>query len=184
VVAEAVTGGVDIVQLREKGRPAGEVYRTANKLKDVLQNSGARLLINDRIDVALAVEADGAHLGQGSLPPGVARRLLGEGRLIGVSTHDVEEAVRAEEEGADYIIFSHIFATQSKPGILPKGPESLKDIVERVKVPVIALGGINPGNVAEVVKNGTDNVAVMSAILTARDPRSVAREIKQKLLKG
>lgn len=178
IVAQAVEGGVDYVQLREKGRPADEIYRLAKELKGILDYTDAVFLVNDRVDVALAVGAHGVHLGQASLPPEVARKILGDDKIIGVSTHSLEEAQDAEKSGANYIIFSHIFPTESKPGRTPKGPESLWEISHRVEIPVVALGGINVGNVSEIVRHGVNNAAVMSSILQAQSPSEVSAKIK------
>jgi len=182
VVREAVAGGVDIVQLREKDRPACEVYSTALKIKSVLKDfPGTFFLINDRVDIAMAVEADGVHLGQASLPLKTVRCLLGDKKIIGVSTHSIEEAERAQREGADYIIFSHIFETKSKPGLAPKGIKALSEIKARIKIPIFALGGINETNVHEVLNAGVDNIVVMSAIWESSDPRNTALQIKKKI---
>ncbi|NLO89461.1 MAG: thiamine phosphate synthase [Clostridia bacterium] len=182
VVRDAVAGGVDIVQLREKDKSAGEVYTTALKIKNILKDFPETIfLINDRVDVAMAVEADGVHLGQASLPPKTVRNLLGDKKIIGVSTHSIEEAERAQREGADYIIFSHIFETKSKPGLAPRGVEALSKIKARIKIPVFALGGINKTNVHEVLNAGVDNIVVMSAILESSDPRNTALQLKEKI---
>ena len=182
IAAQAVEGGVDYVQLREKGRTADEIYRLAMELKKILDGTKAIFLINDRVDVALAVGAHGVHLGQASLPPEAARRVLGEDKIIGVSTHNLEEARAAEKGGADYIIFSHIFPTGSKPGLKPKGPESLREITQEVGIPVVALGGIKIENVPKIISRGVNNVAVMSCILKAESPLREAEGIKRLLL--
>ncbi|HBT20743.1 MAG TPA: thiamine phosphate synthase [Peptococcaceae bacterium] len=182
VVREAAAGGVDIVQLREKNSTAFDVYSMALKLKEVLREfPNVLFLINDRVDVAMAVGADGVHLGQVSLPLKTVRGLLGDEKIIGVSTHNIEEAERAQREGADYIIFSHIFETKSKPGLVPKGIEVLSEIKARIKVPIFALGGINITNVHKVLNVGVDNIAVMSAILESPDPRKTALQLKNKI---
>lgn len=181
VVREAVAGGVDIVQLRDKNLPAAEIYRLAVELKDITESRNVRLLINDRVDVALAVDADGVHLGQSSLPLPVVRRLVGHGMTIGVSTHNMEEAKRAEKEGADYLTFSPVFSTRCKPGQAPQGIDALVSIKQAVGIPVVALGGINEQNISQVIRAGITNVAVMSLLMHAPDPKKTASGLKKQM---
>ena len=181
VVREAIAGGVDIVQLRDKRLPAAEVYRLALKLKDITESKNVRLIINDRVDIALAVDADGIHLGQSSLPLPVVRRLVGHGMTIGVSTHGMEEAKRAEKEGADYVTFSPIFPTHCKPGQAPQGIDALLSIKQALGIPVVALGGINEQNISQVVHGGITNVAVMSLLMHAPAPKGTASVLKKKI---
>jgi thiamine-phosphate pyrophosphorylase len=178
VVKEAVAGGVDMIQLREKCLPARRVYELAVELKEALKCSPSRLLINDRVDIALAVGADGVHLSQNGLPVETVRRMVGHGMLIGVSTHSLEEAMQAEDEGADYVLYSPIFPTTCKPGAVPKGVKSLEEIFREVNIPVIPLGGINKNTLPEITRCGVTNAAVMSALLTAEDPKQAAAELK------
>ena len=149
----------------------------AVELKEALKCSASRLLINDRVDIALAVGADGASCSDG-LPVGTVRRMVGHAMLIGVSTHSLEEVLQAEDEGADYVLFSPIFPTTCKPGAEPKGVKSLEEIYRKVNIPVIPLGGINKNTLPEITRCGVTNAAVMSALLTAEDPKQAAAELK------
>lgn len=174
--------GVDYLQLREKDLTGRELYHLALDIKQVLP-PGTRLLINDRLDVALAAGADGVHLGENSLPPAVARRLLGPEKIMGVSVHSVTAAREAEKAGADYLLFGHIFPTASKEGIPPRGVGSLREVVASVGIPIIALGGINTANARQCLAAGVRGVAVMSAVMAAPDPARAVAELKQTLNK-
>lgn len=179
VVGEALLGGVDCVQVREKGGPARELYDTALKLLPRTREAGASLLINDRVDVALASGADGVHLAAKSLPPGETRELLGEESLLGCSVHGLAEAREATDAGADYVTFGHVHPTSSKPGLPPRGVRELADIVESVEVPVLAVGGIDESNVREVLATGASGIAVISTIVAAQDPRLAAERLRR-----
>ena len=178
VVAEAVAGGVGMVQVREKSLSTGEVYELAAKLRLVTQGK-ALLIINDRVDVALAVDADGVHLPSDSLPACVVKKLGGGRLLVGRSVHSVEEAVAAEDEGVDYLIVGTIYGTDSHPGRPPSGPGLIEAVKARVRMHVYAIGGINASNAGEVMRAGADGVAVIRSILGAPDPRTAAREIAE-----
>ncbi|SMB92775.1 thiamine-phosphate pyrophosphorylase [Thermanaeromonas toyohensis ToBE] len=175
--------GIDFFQLREKELPANELYRLACKLKKVLPAT-TKFLINDRVDIALAVQADGVHLGQTSFPVDVARRLLGPGKIIGVSVHDLTEAQRAALAGADYLLFGHVFPTESKKGLPPRGLTNLEEVARKVGIPVIALGGITPDRVRPCLEAGASGVAVMSAIMAAEYPREAVLKFRQALNQG
>ena len=182
VVANAVSGGVGMVQVREKGMASGDLYLLATKLRLVTQGR-ALLIVNDRVDVALAVGADGVHLPSHSLPVYAVKR-IGEGRLlVGRSVHGVEEAVTAEKDGADYLILGTIYGTQSHLGRPPSGPRLVEAVKVRVGSPVYAIGGIDPSNAGEVMRAGADGVAVIRSILASPDPRSSARELAE-IVKG
>lgn len=181
VVKEAVAGGADVVQLRERNLHSRGIYSLAKKIKDALDCTAARLLINDRVDIALAVGADGVHLGQNGLPVATVRRIIGHGMVIGVSTHNLEEALKAEDEGADYVLFSPVFSTRCKPGVTPKGVNALVEITRKLSIPVVALGGINSTTLPELTGRGITNVAVMSALLTSEHPKEAAAELKAML---
>ncbi len=178
VIEAALRGGVDWVQLREKTGSALGLYEMARKFLPEARKAGAGLLLNDRIDVALAADVDGVHLAAGSLPPGVASELLGE-RVIGVSVHGLEEAREAANAGAGYVTFGHVYPTSSKPGLPPRGIHGLAEIVESVDVPVIAIGGIDASNVREVLGTGCAGVAVISAIMMADRPEREARALRR-----
>ena len=180
-VAAAVSGGADAVQLREKDLPAGELLELARKLRAVTQGK-ALLIINDRLDVALASGADGLHLPEASLSVRDARRVAPPGLLIGKSVHGLPAATRAAEEGADYVILGTIFPTASKPGAETGGLGLLSSVVSQVDAPVTAIGGIDSGNAASVMESGAHGVAVVSAILGSPDPEQSARELKQLMM--
>ncbi|ABG05323.1 thiamine-phosphate pyrophosphorylase [Rubrobacter xylanophilus DSM 9941] len=178
-VLAALRGGVDWVQLREKGGPAAGLYETALRIAPEARRRGVGVLVNDRVDVALAAGADGVHLAARSLPPAVARSLISGGMLLGVSVHSLQEARRAVEGGADYVTFGHVYPTASKPGLPPRGVRELARIVESVEVPVLAVGGIDASNVREVLSTGASGIAVISAILAAADPEGAARRLRR-----
>jgi thiamine-phosphate pyrophosphorylase len=155
--------GVKLVQYREKGRTRREIYDEALRLRELTRSFGATLIINDHADIALAVNADGVHLGQDDLPLKEARKIM-RGRIIGISTHDPEQAGEAEAGGADYIGFGPIFHTTTKDAGTPKGVDSIRLIKQNVRVPLVAIGGIHMDNVRSVFEAGADAVAVATAI--------------------
>ena len=176
VVEEALKGGVRAVQLREKDLSTKELYEVAQELRRVTARYGAKLLVNDRVDVALAVDADGVHIGGGSLPIYKVRRLIGEKRLIGVSCHNQAQAIGAQEMGADFITFGPVFHTPSKaPYGAPVGLDRLRHIAESLQIPVFGLGGISLANCAETVACGVRGIALISGIIAADDPREAAK---------
>jgi thiamine-phosphate pyrophosphorylase len=181
-VAAALEGGVRAVQLREKDLSAAELYSLARQLRALTREFGAKLLINDRIDLTLAVEADGVHLGTRSLPTAEARRLLGPAPLIGVSTHRPDEIAEAASQGADFVTFGPVYLTPSKePYGEPVGLEALRSACSASPLPVFALGGIQPHRISEVLDSGAHGVALISAILSRPDPALAAREILARL---
>lgn len=179
-VAAACRGGVDVVQVREKTAPALEVFHRVLALQEVLRPAPCTLIVNDRADVAVAAGADGVHLAAKSLPVASARIVVGP-RLIGQSVHSLEEAVRAAEDGANYVTYGHVYPTQSKPGLAPRSLGDLQRIVEQVPVPVIAIGGITAENVAPVLETGCAGIAVISAILDADNPAHAASRLRSAL---
>lgn len=180
VVAEAVAGGVTCVQLREKNCSTREFLDEALLLKELLQPLGLPLIINDRVDIALAVGADGVHLGQSDMPILHARRLLGPDCLIGISAESLDDALEAEQQGADYIGISPVFSTPTKTDTAPAlGLEGLRRIREQVRIPLVGIGGINLSNAGQVRDAGADGVAVVSAIMAAASPRQVAEAIRR-----
>ena len=178
VVAEAVSGGVGMVQFREKSLSTGDLYRLAVRLRRVTLGK-ALLIVNDRLDVALAVDADGVHLPSHSLSVREAKKIAGERLLVGRSVHSVEEAVVAESDGADYLILGTIYDTASHPSRPPSGPGLIEAVKARVRTHVYAIGGINASNAGEVMRAGADGVAVIRSILGAPDPGIAAREIAE-----
>lgn len=177
-VAEAVSGGVDLVQLREKDLPGGELLELAQRLKGEIDGA-VPLLVNERVDVARAVGAAGVQLGEAALPVAAAREVLGRDALIGRSVHSVDGALRAEDNGADFLLVGTMFASASHPGEEPSGPELVSRVKEKCSLPIIGIGGITAANATQVMAAGASGVAVISAILAAPDPRKAAREIRQ-----
>lgn len=180
VVHAALDGGVRAVQLREKDLEGGELYRLAGRLRDLTARYAARLLINDRLDVALAAGADGVHLGQTSLPVSTARQLLGPDKLIGVSTHSPDEITAAQ--GADFVVFGPVYFTPSKAGYgQPQGVARLRQAVRHSPVPVFAIGGIQADRIAAVRSAGGHGVALISALSAAAEPSRAAHELLARL---
>lgn len=175
-VGLALASGVKAVQLREKDLPAAELLPLAEELRELTCRHGARLLINDRLDVALAVEADGVHLGGHSLPVAVARRLLGPQRLIGVSTHCLADIAAAAAGGADFVTFGPVYATPSKLAYgPPQGLEALDRACQNSPLPVFALGGIKSCHIRALQCSGCHGVALIGAIIAADDPAAAVR---------
>jgi thiamine-phosphate pyrophosphorylase len=180
IVQEAVAGGVTCVQLREKFIDTREFIETAITIKKILAESDVPLIINDRVDIALAVKADGVHLGQSDMPLNMARNICGPEMIIGISAESVDDAVEAERNGADYVAVSPVFSTPTKTNtVIPLGLEGIKKIKEAVKIPVIGIGGINASNAELVMQNGADGVAVVSAIMGAPDAKQAAGELRK-----
>ena len=180
VVHAALDGGVRAVQLREKDLEGRELYALAEQLRALTLRYQAHLLVNDRLDVALAVEADGVHLGQHSFAVKNARRLLGAGKLIGVSTHSRQEITAAQ--GADFIVFGPVYYTPSKADYgEPQGLDRLRAAVAHSAMPVFAIGGIKTGRVPEVLETGAHGIAMISAISATTDPAQAARGLLQQL---
>lgn len=180
-VAQALEGGVDWVQLRDKSASAAAIFSQAKQLHPIVRQGGAKLAINDRLDVALAAQADAVHLAGQSLPVNEAVHLANGRMLVGRSVHSLEEAVEAVAEGADYVTFGHVFPTSTHPGVPPRGLQQLATIVESVNVPVVAIGGITPDNLNDVLATGCGGVAVISAILSSPDPRDAAARLRRAL---
>lgn len=179
VVLEAVKGGVTLVQLREKDIDTREFIALGLRLKAALAGSGVPLLINDRVDVALAVDADGVHIGQSDMPYDIARRLLGPDKIIGLSVETIEEVVQANGLDVDYIAVSPVFATHTKTDTLtPFGYEGLERACRLTRHPVCGIGGMNADTVGRAIACGADGVAVVSAIVSAPDPRLASNRLK------
>jgi thiamine-phosphate pyrophosphorylase len=179
VVEAALRGGVTVVQYREKSASTRIMLEGARELRQLCKAAGVPLIVNDRIDVALAVDADGVHVGQDDMPASLARRLIGKGRILGVSAGNPQEARKAEAEGADYIGASPIFATPTKlDAPAPMGVEGLRRLARVVGIPVVAIGGVNAENASSMIAAGAAGVAVVSAIVAARDVEAAARAIR------
>jgi len=178
LIAQAVEGGVTIVQLRGKKWTSREFLEVGMKAVRLLKPKKIPLIINDEVHIALACEASGVHLGQGDMPLRFARELMGKERIIGISVSSADEALAAEKGGSDYIGVGPVFATLSKKDIgSPLGLAGLREIRQKVKIPILAIGGISVANVADVIASGADGVAVISAITAATDPKKAATEI-------
>ena len=178
VLEQALDGGVEAVQLREKDLGGRELFSLAESIKKLCEHYQASLFINDRIDIALGVDADGVQLGSNSFPIQAVRGLLGENKLIGASTHSTKEAEEAELAGADFILFGPVYFTPSKAAYgKPQGLGLLKKVVEKTSLPVYAIGGARLENISDLKKTGARGVALISAVLNATDPRTAAQEI-------
>jgi len=182
IISQAIDGGVETVQLREKDLSSVELYVLASEIREITMEKGANLIINDRVDIALAVDADGVHLGWKSLGIGLVRKMIGHDKLIGFSAHNLQEAKKAEDSGADYVTISPIFDTVYKDYFVePLGTEKIGKIKEEIDIPVIALGGINENNVNGVLENGAYGIAVISAILQSENPRQSANRLYKEI---
>lgn len=178
-IEAAIQGGVTLVQLREKTASSRDFFEVAVKVKIITDKHNVPLIINDRLDIALAVDAAGLHIGQDDLPLAVARRLLGPDKVIGVSTATVEEALAAEQAGADYLGVGAIFPTATKDDADSVSLAELRTIQERVAIPVVAIGGIGEGNASHCMSQGIAGVSVVSAILGKDDIREAAAVLRQ-----
>ena len=174
VLDAALAGGSRLIQLREKEWPSGRVLPLAERLRARCAAAGATFIVNDRVDLAVAVGADGVHVGQDDLPARAARPLLRAGMILGVSTHSVAQARAAQADGADYVAVGSMFPTRSKAGFELVGPDLLRKLRGEIRVPLIGIGGITHANVGEVIAAGADGVAVISAVCAAEDPRAAA----------
>ena len=181
-VRRSIDGGVKAIQLRGKNLPAREILRIGERLRLLTSEYSVKLFINDRIDVAMILGADGVHLGQNGLPVGIVRKILGDSLIIGVSTHSLKEAKNAERGGADFITFGPIFATPSKVVYGPPvGLRRLVNLTGRIKIPVFAIGGINMDRIQDVMKKGANGVAVISAILNSESVYDAAASMLNEL---
>ena len=182
VVRRALEGGVRAVQLREKDLSSAALYRLAAELRSITSDFDARFIINDRLDIALAVGADGVHIGVNSLPVAAVRRLLGQDKIIGYSAHGIDEALRAQADGADFVTFGPLYPTPSKAAYgEPCGVKKLAEAASALDIPVIALGGISPVNISEALSADVQGVAVISAIMASADPRGAAASLLKKI---
>ncbi len=182
VVKEAIKGGAKIIQLREKRRDKGKVKEEAIKLLKFCRENNALFIVNDYVDVALEIGADGVHLGQSDMPINEARKICGDKLIIGLSTHSAEQAVKADNEDVDYITIGPIYKTRDKDYTV--GPEIIKKILRKIKKPLIAIGGINKNNIDEVLRHGVKSVAVISAVVSAGDVNKAAKELVDKIKKA
>jgi thiamine-phosphate diphosphorylase len=182
-VARAVASGVNVVQLREKDLAAAQLVPLADRLRAITQGK-ALLIVNSRLDVALLCAADGVHLPEKGPSVAATRRLAGDGFIIGRSVHSAEEAVKAEEEGADYVHVGAIFPTRSHSGLPAAGLALLENVAARVTIPIVAVGGISAGNVGQVMQAGARGAAVISAILGSPSPGAAARRLAEAMVEA
>ena len=179
-VEQAILGGCTVVQLREKTASSREFYRTALRVREVTERFGVPLIINDRADIALAVDADGVHIGQDDLPYEAARRIVGQKKIVGVSAGNLTEALEAAKMGADYLGVGAMFATGTKTDAALTSMEELRQIRREVNLQIVVIGGINKETVPLFHGMGIDGIAVVSAIVSQKDAASAARELKKK----
>jgi thiamine-phosphate pyrophosphorylase len=178
----AIAGGADTIQFRQKEGATRQMIRVAEEMRDLCQRAGVTFIINDRVDVAIASHADGVHLGRDDFPIPLARKLLGEKAIIGGSAGTVEEAQKCRLEGADYIGFGPVYPTTSKEDAGPAaGLGSLKQIVESIPLPIIAIGGIAVNNASPLIQAGVHGIAVISAVCCQQDPAEAARCLRRLL---
>jgi thiamine-phosphate pyrophosphorylase len=180
VVRATIQGGVTVVQFREKTATTREMVELGRALHAITQPADVPLIVNDRLDVALAIDAEGVHVGQDDMPAALARQLIGPNRILGVSAGIVEEARQAERDGADYLGVGDVYGTPTKPDAgTPIGIAGLAKITQAVSVPVVAIGGITLNNVAAVIEAGAVGVAVISTIVGAANPEAAARRLRE-----
>ena len=176
-IEEAIKGGVSVVQIREKTAETLDFYNLALKVKEITTKYDVPLIINDRVDVALAIDADGVHVGQSDMPCDVTRRLIGEDKILGVSAATVDEAKKAEKDGADYIGTGAVFPTATKDDAPSITKEGLKEVVDSISIPVVAIGGINLENASQLKDTGIAGISVVSAIMSAENPKKASQEL-------
>lgn len=179
VIEAAIAGGATIVQYREKMASTRQMIAEAQALRELTRRAGVPLIVNDRLDVALAVDADGVHVGQDDMPAALARRLIGPDKILGVSAANLSEAMQAVQDGTDYLGVGPIVATPTKPDAAPPiGMDGLREICRRVPIPVVAIGGINATNAADAIAAGAHGIAVVSAVVAAEDVAAAAQQLR------
>ena len=176
-IEEGIKGGVTVVQIREKTAETLDFYELALKVKEITTRYNVPLIINDRVDVALAIDADGVHVGQSDMPCDVTRKLIGKDKILGVSAATIEEAKKAERDGADYIGTGAVFPTATKDDAPSITKEDLKEIVESINIPVVAIGGINLDNASTLIDTGITGLSVVSAIMSSENPKKSSEEL-------
>lgn len=178
-IEQAIQGGVTLVQVREKNLSTLEFFQVALLIKNITKKYGVPFIVNDRADIALAVDADGLHIGQSDLPLVVARKIFGPNKIIGVSASTLEEALLAQKDGADYLGVGAIFPTMTKGDADNVSLAELKLIKNNVSIPVVAIGGITDSNIKKIMETGIDGAAVVSAIVACPDPCKAAQNLRQ-----
>lgn len=180
-VEQAISGGVTLVQLREKDISSRAFYEEAQALKKITAYYHVPLIINDRLDIMLAVDADGLHIGQSDIPAAVARRIMGKNKILGLSAGTLEEAKKAKADGADYIGVGAVFPTSTKKDAVWVGKEALREIKAQTSLPIVGIGGICAENINQIYGSGIDGIAVVSAIMASKDPKGAAEVLKEKV---
>ena len=178
-VEAAIKGGATLIQLREKNCSSKEFYETAVSIKKITEKYNVPLIINDRVDIALAVDAEGVHVGQSDLPAKVVRKIIGNDKIVGVSARSQELAMKAYEDGADYLGVGAMYATSTKKDAKVITKEELAKIRSSVPIPIVVIGGVNENNVSDFKGTGIDGVAVVSAIIGKPDIEEATRNVKQ-----
>lgn len=176
-IEEGIKGGVSVVQIREKTAETLDFYKLALKVKEITTKYNVPLIINDRVDVALAIDADGVHVGQSDMPCDVTRRLIGEDKILGVSAATIEEAQKAENDGADYIGTGAVFPTSTKDDAPKITKKELKEVVDSINIPVVAIGGITIDNASELKDTGIAGLSVVSAIMSSDNPKESSKKL-------
>ena len=176
-IEEAILGGVSVVQIREKTAETLEFYNLALKVKEITTKYNVPLIINDRVDIALAIDADGVHVGQSDMPCDITRKLIGENKILGVSAATIEEAKKAEKDGADYIGTGAIFPTATKDDAASVTKKDLSNIAKSINIPVVAIGGITIENAEELKDTGIAGLSVVSAIMSAENPKKASEKL-------
>lgn len=178
IIEEAILGGVSIVQLREKNTPTGEFYKLGLRLKELTLKYNVPLIINDRLDIVLAIDADGVHVGQSDMPADIVRKIIGDVKILGVSAATISTAIEAEKNGADYIGSGAIFPTQTKDADCIS-TEYLKEIVENLSIPVVAIGGLSEDNIDSLSRTNIKGISIVSAVMNSSDPKKSAENLKK-----
>ncbi len=176
-IEEGIKGGVSVVQIREKTAETLDFYNLALKVKEITEKYDIPLIINDRVDVALAIDADGVHVGQSDMPCEITRKLIGDNKILGVSAATIEEAKKAEKDGADYIGTGAVFPTATKDDAPSITKQDLKNVVESINIPVVAIGGITLENAHELTDTGIAGLSVVSAIMSSENPKKSSEEL-------
>ena len=180
-IEQAIQGGVTMVQVREKSLSTLAFFQVAVMIKEITKKYGIPFIVNDRTDIALAVDADGLHIGQDDIPLIVARKIFGPNKLIGVSVSTLEEALLAEKDGADYLGIGAIFPTKTKDDADSVSLAELKIIKDKISIPIVAIGGINENNIKKVMETGVNGAAIVSAIVARLDPYLAAQKLRQRI---
>jgi thiamine-phosphate pyrophosphorylase len=180
ILSASLRAGLDMVQLRDKEASDADFFKTGLQIKSLVKNK-ALLIINDRVHMALALDADGVHLGTDDMPVRTARRLMGNKKIIGFSAHNLEEALDGRDQGADYVAIGAIFHTPVKPDYKKAGLDTLKQVVKNIKIPVVAIGGINESNIEKVRATGVKRIAIVRALLKAGNPYLTAKKLLEKI---